>query len=73
MIKLINVGVPRSKYGRTDLEKEGCFMNKNSTKQHKASDQVYHHVEAVVMHGGNFNDLLIIFHMAENSSSFFIF
>ena len=73
MIKLINVIVPRSKYGRTDLEKEGYFMNKNWTKQHKASDQVYHHVEAVVMHGGNFNDLLIIFHMAENSSSFFIF
>ena len=72
MIKLINVGVPRSKYGRTDLEKEGCFMNKNWTKQHKASDQVSYHIEAGVMHGGNFNDLLIIFHMVENSNSFFI-
>ena len=35
MIKLINVIVPRSKYGRTDLEKEGYFMNKNWTQQHK--------------------------------------
>ena len=47
-------------------------MNKNWTKQHKASDQVSYLVEAGVMHGGNFNDLLIIFHMVENSNSFFI-
>ena len=48
-------------------------MNKNWTKQHKASDQISYHVEAGVMHGGNFNDLLIIFHMLETGIGFFIF
>ena len=48
-------------------------MNKSWTKQYKASDQISYHVEEGVMHGGNFNDLLIIFHMVETGIGFFIF